>query len=174
MFPFIQLKLSVYGLTYADRQTYTRVLQCSHASVGLAQARPNDSIKIFMITTDSWSINCVDWYSGTLKGLRTKTNTEEWHSKLQKLAGKAHPIYKAVTPFQSEHAVTEISLMQLTARRLPKRRINTETMGKDLLLLTKNMRQATTPSVNYLRPICSHWVEYLQVTKSFLNENKRM
>ena len=27
--------------TYADRQTYTRVLQCSHASVGLAQARPN-------------------------------------------------------------------------------------------------------------------------------------
>ena len=25
-----------------DRQTYTRVLQCSHASVGLTQARPNE------------------------------------------------------------------------------------------------------------------------------------
>ena len=25
-----------------DTQTYTHVLQCSHASVGLAQARPNN------------------------------------------------------------------------------------------------------------------------------------
>ena len=50
-----------------------------------------DFIKIFMIVTDSWSINCIDWYSGTLEGLRTNNNTEEWHSKLRKLAGKAHP-----------------------------------------------------------------------------------
>ena len=83
----------------------------------------NDIIKIFMIMTDIWSINCVDWYSGTLEGLRTSNNTEEWHSKLRKLAGKAHPIYKAVTLFQSEQAVTEISLIQLAAGRLPKRRI---------------------------------------------------
>ena len=38
--------IKIFGIwphvrTYADRQTYTRVLQCSHASVGLAQARPN-------------------------------------------------------------------------------------------------------------------------------------
>ena len=28
---------------YADRHTYTRVLQCSYTSVGLAQSRPNKS-----------------------------------------------------------------------------------------------------------------------------------
>ena len=39
LYPFIQFKYSVYGWSY--RQTYTRVLQCSHASVGLTQARPN-------------------------------------------------------------------------------------------------------------------------------------
>ena len=39
-FPFVQFL--VYGHTQTDRQTYTRVLQCSHASVGLAQARPNN------------------------------------------------------------------------------------------------------------------------------------
>ena len=119
--------------TQTDK-TYTRVLQCSHASVGLTQACPNDSIKIF----NSWSINCVDWYSGTLEGLRTNNNTEEWHSKLRKLAGKAHPIYKAVTPFQSEHTVTEISLMQLAAGRLPKRRIRKyRNHGKRLTTINK-------------------------------------
>ena len=33
----------------ADIYTYTRIKQCSHASVGLAQARPNDG-EIFMYT----------------------------------------------------------------------------------------------------------------------------
>ena len=37
MYLFVQFKFSVYGHT----QTYTRVLQCSPPSVGLAQARPN-------------------------------------------------------------------------------------------------------------------------------------
>ena len=37
-YAFIQVKFSVYG----HMQTYTRVLQCSPASVGLAQARPNE------------------------------------------------------------------------------------------------------------------------------------
>ena len=36
-------KYSVYGRSY---RTYTRVSQCSHASVGLAQARPNKVISI--------------------------------------------------------------------------------------------------------------------------------
>jgi len=39
--PFVQLKFSVYGHTQTDIHTYTRVLQCRHASVGLGQARPN-------------------------------------------------------------------------------------------------------------------------------------
>ena len=42
--------IKIFGIwphvrTYADRQTYTRVLHCSHASVGLAQARPNKPSK---------------------------------------------------------------------------------------------------------------------------------
>ena len=58
-----------------------------------------------------------------LEGPCTNNNAEVWHSKPWKLPGKAHPnIYEAVTLFQSEQAVTEISLMQLAAGGLPKRR----------------------------------------------------
>ena len=44
-YPFVQFKFSVYGLTYVPdihvhASTRTCVLQCSHANVGLAQARP--------------------------------------------------------------------------------------------------------------------------------------
>ena len=39
MYMFIQLKFSVYGRK--QTVTYTRVLQCSPASVGLAQAHRN-------------------------------------------------------------------------------------------------------------------------------------
>ena len=42
---YAHLKFTVYG----RKQTYTRVLQCSPASVGLAQARPNDQIPTFFI-----------------------------------------------------------------------------------------------------------------------------
>ena len=38
--PFVQFKFSVYGHKQASKQTYTPA-QCSHASVGLAQACPN-------------------------------------------------------------------------------------------------------------------------------------
>ena len=48
----------------------------------------------------------------TLEHPCTNNNTDGWHSKLRKLAGKAQPnMYKAVTLFQSEQAVTESSLM---------------------------------------------------------------
>ena len=40
-YPFVYFKFSVYGHTYVSRHTYTHVLQCSPASVGLAQACPN-------------------------------------------------------------------------------------------------------------------------------------
>ena len=32
-----------------DRQTYTRVLQCSHASVGLTQAHPNNNLYLLSV-----------------------------------------------------------------------------------------------------------------------------
>ena len=38
--PFVQFKFSVYGHKQASRHTHARA-QCSHASVGLAQARSN-------------------------------------------------------------------------------------------------------------------------------------
>ena len=39
---YAHLKFMVYG----RKQTYTRVLQCSPASVGLAQARPNKPLVV--------------------------------------------------------------------------------------------------------------------------------
>ena len=38
---FHSFNLNLYGLTYVRTQTNARILQCCHASVGLAQARPN-------------------------------------------------------------------------------------------------------------------------------------
>ena len=38
---YAHLKFTVYGRKHTNKQTHTRVLQCSPASVGLAQARPN-------------------------------------------------------------------------------------------------------------------------------------
>ena len=44
-------------------------------------------------------------YMYSLDGSRTNNNAEGWHSKIRKLAVKAHPsIYEAVELFRSEHA----------------------------------------------------------------------
>ena len=40
LFPFVQLKFSVYGHTQTDRQTYTRVLQCSPLVWGSLRLAP--------------------------------------------------------------------------------------------------------------------------------------
>ena len=39
-FPFVKFNFRYMA---ANRHAYTRVSQCSHASVGLAQARPNNA-----------------------------------------------------------------------------------------------------------------------------------
>ena len=44
--PFVQLKFPVYGYMQTDIYTYTHVLQCSHASVGLVQAHPNNTLNV--------------------------------------------------------------------------------------------------------------------------------
>ena len=41
---FVQFKYLAYGHKQADIHTETHVLECSHASVGLAQAHPNQSL----------------------------------------------------------------------------------------------------------------------------------
>ena len=63
------------------------------------------------------------WNVYSMEGARTNNNTEGWHSKLRKLAGKAHPnIYEAVTLSKSEQAATEVIIMQLAAGGLSTRR----------------------------------------------------
>ena len=48
----------------------------------------------------------------------TIVHIDNWHSKICKLAGKAHPnIYMAVELFKAEQTATEVSLMQLASRR---------------------------------------------------------
>ena len=51
MYTFVQFKVSVYGHT-AGRSypTYTHVLQCSPANVGLTQARPNRYCLMYCVT----------------------------------------------------------------------------------------------------------------------------
>ena len=87
----------------------------------------------FTIGINSWSASrttgyvegnyplCM-WNMYSLDAPCTNNNTEGWHSKIHKLAGKAYPsIYKAEL-FKAEQIATEVSLMQLAAGELPVRR----------------------------------------------------
>ena len=86
----------------------------------------------------------------SLDGPHTNNNAEGWHSKIRKLADKAHSnIYKvAVELFKAEQTATEVSLMHLIAGGLPVRR-STERREKRLLTI-KEMYEASnyTLSVN--------------------------
>ena len=68
-----------------------------------------------------------------MNGPRTN-NHAGWHSKVRKLAGKAHPIiYEVVSLFKSEQATTEVTLMQVAAGGLPMRKSKSiETTKGDL------------------------------------------
>ena len=72
------------------------------------------------------------WNVYSMEGPRTNNNTEGWHSKLRKLAGKAHSnIYEAVTLFKSEQAATEVSCSWLQADCQPGGGGNADFMRKD-------------------------------------------
>ncbi|XP_041378972.1 uncharacterized protein LOC121391384 [Gigantopelta aegis] len=72
------------------------------------------------------------WNVYTQEGPCINNNAEGWHSKMKKLARKSHPnIYEAVTLFKSEQAATEVSLMQLAAGGLPRRRRKYRTTRTD-------------------------------------------
>ena len=63
------------------------------------------------------------WNVYSLDGPHTNNSAEGWHSKIHKLAGKAHPnIYEAVELYKPEQTATEVNLMQLAAGGLPVRR----------------------------------------------------
>ena len=81
-------------------------------------------------------------------------------SKLWQLSGKARPnIYKAVTLFRSEQAVTEISLMQLAAGGLPKRRRRKYRNYEKRLTTIKEKYKAGDYSLSELLNAHSPWVE---------------
>ena len=66
--------------------------------------------------------------------------------------------YEAVTLFQSEQADTEIRLMQLAARRLPKRRRKYRNHEKRLTTI-KEKYEAGDYTLSELLEAHSHWVE---------------
>ena len=83
------------------------------------------------------------WNMYSLDGPRTNNNTEGWHSKIRKLAGKAHPnIYEAVELFKAEQTATEVSLMQLAAGGLPVRGRRKYRRHKKRLLTIKEKYEA--------------------------------
>ena len=52
------------------------------------------------------------WNMYSFDGLHTSNNGERWHSKIHKLAGKAHPnIYETVELFKAKQTASELSLM---------------------------------------------------------------
>ena len=88
------------------------------------------------------------WNVYALEGPRTNNHAEGWHSKVQKLAGKAHPnIYEAVTLFQSEQIATEVSIMQLAAE------------GETMTIREKY--EAGDYSLSELVKACSHFVIFI-------------
>ena len=88
-----------------------------------------------------------------------KVHAEGWHSKVRKLAGKAHPnIYEAVTLFQSEQAATEVSIMQLAAGGLPVRRRRKYRNYEKRLMTIREKYEAGDYSLSELVKACSHWV----------------
>ena len=102
------------------------------------------------------------WNVYSMEGPRTNNNTEGWHSKLRKLAGKAHPnIYEAVTLFKSEQAATEVSIMQLAAGGLSTRRRRRKYRLHEKRLATiKEMYEADDYTLSEFLKAHSHWVSF--------------
>ena len=95
------------------------------------------------------------------EGPCTNNNTEGWHSKLRKLAGKAHPnIYEAVTLFKSEQAATEVSIMQLAAGGLSTRRRRKYRLHDKRLATIKEKYEAGDYTLSEFLKAHSHWVSF--------------
>ena len=102
------------------------------------------------------------WNMYSLDGPHTNNNAEGWHSKICKLAGKAHPnIYKlAVELFKAEQTATEVSLMQLAAGGLPVRRRRNYRRHEKRLLTIKEKYEASDYTLSELVKVFSNWVSF--------------
>ncbi len=77
---------------------------------------------------------------------RYNDHIEEWHSKLKKVVGKAHPnVFEIVEIFKGEQAVTEVTLSQLSSgaprARAPTRARETIAKGKTIAELKQIWEQ---------------------------------
>ncbi len=85
----------------------------------------------------------------------------EWHSKIRKLACKAHPnIYEAINLFKAEQAATEVSLMQLAAGGVPIRRRRKYRRHEKRLLTIKEKYEAGDYTLSELLKAFSNWVSF--------------
>ena len=101
------------------------------------------------------------WNVYSLDGPRTNNNAEGWHSKIRKLAGKAHSnIYEAINLFKAEQAATEVSLMQLSAGGLPIRRRRRYRRHEKRLLTIKEKYEAGDYTLSELLKAFSNWVSF--------------
>ena len=104
----------------------------------------------------------------SLDGPRTNNNAEGWHSKICKLAGKAHPnIYKAVELFKAEQTATEVSLMQLAVGGLPiwrRRKYRSMVNSIKRLLTIKKKCEAGDYTLSELVKAFSNWVSFYPLT----------
>ena len=91
----------------------------------------------------------VDPLLPTFSSVWSNNHAEGWHSKVRKLAEKAHPnIYKVVSLFKLEQAATEVTLMQVAAGRLPVRKRRYRNHERRLVTIKGSTRWMITPSVN--------------------------
>ena len=101
------------------------------------------------------------WNVHAMDGPRTNNNAEGWHSKVRKIAGKAHPnIYEAVSLFKSEQAATEVSLIQLAAGGLPVRRRRKYRNHEKRLTTIKEKYEAGDYSLSELIQAYSNWASF--------------
>ena len=101
------------------------------------------------------------WNMYSLDGPRTSNNAEGWHSKILKLAGKAHPnIYEVVDVFKAEQTATEVSLLQLAAGGLPVRRRRKYRRHEKRLLTIKEKYEAGNYTLSELVKAFSNWVSF--------------
>ena len=102
------------------------------------------------------------WNECSLDGLCTNNNAEGWHTKIRKLAGKAHPnIYEVVEFFKAEQTATEVSLMQLAAGGLPvRRRRKYQRHEKNSCMTIKEKYEAGDYTLSELVKAYSNWVSF--------------
>ena len=90
----------------------------------------------------------------------TNNNTEGWHTKIPKLAGKAEQTSTRRWLFKAEQTATEVSLMQLAAGGLPVRRRRKYQRHEKRLLMIKEKYEAGNHILSELVQAFNNWVSF--------------